>query len=300
MTLHAVSRGQLSPVQNSPTAEGKEHSFPTAYWVISPELAKHCSAPLLRFLATLADQFGCTSPSDGSTRFTLVYRGRDASKYIADRTGIADRTVDRRLAELHSLPGVSLDYAESGDVLTIKLPPIEGQRRPQVPKATELSGRALRVWVALQLAPRGASTAQLAEVLGCSVDTITRGESELAKAGLLLREPQAGKTYNRELVGLIRRVNTLRRSGAQPSAEVALFPSPKQRSNKGPSAIGHRSTVPERLSGHTRETSSFDRWELLDESERDQPRLATTSVEPLSALADIRKSLDGGACHDRG
>ena len=289
-TLHRSDHGLIPHAQISPTNAERETSFPTAYWVISPDLIGHCSAPLLRFLATLADEFGCDSRADGSTRFTITYRGRDASKRIADRTGIADRTVDRRLAELQQLPEVILDYADTGDMLTITLPAIGGQRRPQVPKNIDLSGRALRVWVALQLTRRGASTAQLAEVLDCSPDTITRGETELEKAGLLLRERHAGKAHNRELVGLIRRVGTLRRSGGQPSAEVALFHSLKQRSYKGPPSPGPRSIVPERITGHTRETSSFDQWELLDPSELEalQPSLSSS---PATSVADIRSRM---------
>lgn len=293
MTVSLTDHGLTPHAQNSPTNTERETSFPTAYWVISPDLAEHCSAPLLRFLATLADEFGCDSRADGSTRFTITYRGRDASKRIADRTCIADRTVDRRLAELQQLPGIILNYADTGDLLTITLPAIEGQRRPQVPKNTDLSGRALRVWVALQLTRRGASTAQLAEILDCSPDTITRGETELEKADLLLRERQAGKTYNRELVGLIRRADTLRRNGAQPSAEMALFHLPKQRSYKGPPSPGPRFTVPERISGHTRKTSFFDQWGLLDPTELEALNTSPTSASPTSP-ADIRKLMGWG------
>lgn len=290
-TVSPTDHGLTPHAQNSPTKTERETPFPTAYpnsyWVISPDLAGHCSATSLRFLATLADEFGSDSRADGSTRFTIAYRGRDASQYIADRTGMSDSKVARSIPELGQLPGVIVNYAETGDLLTITLPAIEGNRRPQVLKGTDLSGRALRVWVALQLTRRGASTSQLAEVLGCSTDTIARGEVELEKAGLLLRERHAGKVHNRELVGLVRRVGTLRKSDTQPSAEVTPFHLLKQRSYKEPPSPGPRFKVPERITGHTRATSRFDQWGLLEPSELEALKPSPSSPSATS-IADIR------------
>ena len=181
-TVSATDHGQLQRARNS----DQTPTFPTAYWPISPELVPHCPAKTLGFLSGLADVVGNeTDHATGSTTFTVNYRNRDVSKHIADKTGIPSRTVDRRLVEIAQLPGVTVTYADTSDRLTITLPAIEGTRRPQVPKGTGLSGRALRVWLALQLARRTDSIAKVAKALGCSPDTITRGESELVKAGLL-------------------------------------------------------------------------------------------------------------------
>ena len=259
---------------------------------------RHYPAKTLGFLSVLAEHFGTHSPSDGSTTFTVKYSDRDASAKISSRTGIADRTVDRRLAELRELPGVILDYAETGDVLTIKLPAIEGTRRPQVPKGTDLSGRALKVWLALQLSPRSVSVSKLAEVLDCSADTVRRAETELVKAGLVARVSAPGKAHIRVLAGLVRsnpqREMTPRKSGAGPLAKVALFPLPKQRSYKGKGASGAQWSVHERIPGHTRESSTFDRWEDLDESELAKINGPIPGPSPMTAkdrLAMMRETL---------
>ena len=294
-TVSATDHGQLQRARNS----DQTPTFPTAYWPISPELVPHCPAKALGFLSVLADVVGNeTDHATGSTTFTVNYRNRDVSKHLADKTGIADRCVDDRLADLRKLPGVSLDYAETGDVLTIKLPAIEGTRRPQVPKGTGLSGRALKVWLALQLSPRSVSVSKLAEVLDCSADTVRRAETELVKAGLVARVSAPGKAHIRVLAGLVRsnpqREMTPRKSGAGPLAKVALFPLPKQRSYKGQGASGAQWSVHERIPGHTRESSTFNRWEDLDESELAKingPIPGPSTMTAKARLASMRESL---------
>lgn len=240
---------------------------PTGYWVLSPSLVSICPAPTLRFLADLADEFGTTSSEDGSTTISFAYRHRDVSAHVARHLGAADRTVDRRLREVRALDGVQLAYASSWDRLTITLPAVEGSRRPQIPKnAGGLSGRALLCWAALQVSPRDVSRGYLASSIGCSVDTIDRAHTELVNAGYVASLPNEGKSSERVLVGLVRAVpgheptcrksgaqtdQTLRRSGAQPSAEVAPIPLPKQRSNKQPlvdASFRESLTVTERTS----------------------------------------------------
>ena len=294
-TLTPTEHRSLSPDRISSEAL----SLPNAYWALSPELVPRCSAPLLSFLSQLAEHFGSTSTPDGATSMTVTYSNRDASAAIAQRTGIADRTVDDRLSELRKLPGVRLVYAETRDRLTITLPPIEGTRRPQVPKGVNLSGRALRVWLALQLAPRTASVSKLAELLGCSANTVRAGERELVSAGLVARARVSapGKAHNRALPGLIRsnpqRKPTPSKSCAGPLQNPAPFRLSKQ-SYKGRSSSGSRFTVAERSPGHTRESSTFDKWELLDESELEQvspPPMPTlsTSMSAGDRIAEIRK-----------
>lgn len=260
-------------------------------------VALDLSAQALRTLSMLADRCGTDTAPDGSTVIAVADPRRDLSMAVAELVDCSDRTADTHLAEL-AREGVSFVRSESGSVY-IELPPIEGKRRPQLPKGSGLSGRALSAWLTLQQLPRTAPLALVADRMGVTANTARSALSELESNGWVVVERSPGRAPNRVLSGLIRRTSeTPPNSCVQPLQSVAPLHLSKQRSYKGPAVSGQRSRVPERISGHTPRTSRFDRLELLADHERALFEEDSSEPSPASnkrGLANARAQLGRGS-----
>ena len=273
-----------------PTLPVSYHSLP---WSV---IRDPLSALVLPTLTDIDEYFHSSPTPDGSRSRTIRHSETRARDFIARELDRPPSTIGKHLDAMQKIDGLEVLY--SSGVAEIRSAPSEDERRLQLPHGTNLSGQALRLWCAFQKLPEHVSLATIAQELSVSVDTVRRAQKELIASGLLVISERPGRTDERVLVGKIRGNPTPRKSGTRPPANLAPSLLSKG-SYKGQRAVRGSSGVPERLSGHTRESSTNRSGEWLRGSLSTE-ELAfidlteSEPIEPLDGLAKARRVLDRG------